>query len=168
MLAFWWNTFPLSPQKVMFLSFLRPCSLMRTLSMTTFVNTNVVILSVLMIFWKPEKRSKSLDLTYSSAGLWMILPEVTCIRSTHQEVFLGKGVLFLGKGVLKTCSKFTGEQPCWSAISIKFQSNFIEIALRRGCSPVNLLHIFRTSFLQNTFGGLLRCMKVLAYFGRTY
>ena len=144
----------------MFLSFLRPCSLMRTLSMTTFVNTNVVILSVLMIFWKSERRSKSLDLTYSRAGLWIILREVTCIRSSHQEVFLGKGVL-------KTCSKFTGEHPCWSAISIKFQSNFIEIALRHGFSPVNLLHIFRTSFLQNTFGGLLRCMKVLAYFGRT-
>ena len=25
--------------------------------------------------------------------------------------------------------------------------NFIEIALRHGCSPVNLLHIFRTPFL---------------------
>ena len=27
--------------------------------------------------------------------------------------------VFLGKGVLKTCSKFTGEHPCWSVISIK-------------------------------------------------
>ena len=35
------------------------------------------------------------------------------------------------------------------------QSNFIEITLRRGCSPVNLLHIFRTSFLKNTSGRLL-------------
>ena len=29
------------------------------------------------------------------------------------------------------------------------------LALRHGCSPVNLLHIFRTSFFQNTFGRLL-------------
>ena len=30
------------------------------------------------------------------------------------------------------------------AISIKLKSNFIEITLRHGCSPVNLLHIFKT------------------------
>ena len=33
--------------------------------------------------------------------------------------------------------------------------NFIDIVLRHGCSPVNLLHIFRTPFLQNTSGWLL-------------
>ena len=33
--------------------------------------------------------------------------------------------------------------------------NFIEIALRRGCSPVNLLHIFGTPFSRNTSGWLL-------------
>ena len=42
-----------------------------------------------------------------------------------------------------------------SVISIKLQSKFIEITLRHGCSPVNLLHIFRTSFLKNTYGWLL-------------
>ena len=59
----------------------------------------------------------------------------------------------------KKCSEnmhqFAGEQACRSVISIKFQSNFIEIALRHGCSPVNLLHIFRTTFLNNTSGRLL-------------
>ena len=34
-------------------------------------------------------------------------------------------------------------------------SNLIEIALRHGCSPVNLLHIFSTPFLKNTSGWLL-------------
>ena len=33
--------------------------------------------------------------------------------------------------------------------------NFIEITLRHGCSPVNLLHIFGTTFLKNTSGWLL-------------
>ena len=37
---------------------------------------------------------------------------------------------------------------------MKMQSNFIEIALRHGCSPVSLLHIFRTPFPKNTFGRL--------------
>ena len=59
------------------------------------------------------------------------------------------------KGALKICSKFAGEHPRGSTISIKVQRNFIEMALRRGCFPVTLLHIFRTPFPKNTFGGLL-------------
>ena len=69
-------------------------------------------------------------------------------RSSHPEVFIGKGVL-------KICSKFTGEHPCRSAISIKLLCNFIEITLRHRCSPVNLLHIFRTSFTRDSYGRLL-------------
>ena len=68
-------------------------------------------------------------------------------RSNHLEVFLRK--------CTKICSKFTGEHPCQSVISIKVKSNFTEIALRHGCSPVNLLHIFRTPFLRNTSVWLL-------------
>ena len=73
---------------------------------------------------------------------------VIIIRSSHLEVFLGRGVL-------KICSKFTGEHPCQSAISIKLQSNFIEILLWHGCSPVNLLHILRTASYKNTFRWVL-------------
>ena len=65
---------------------------------------------------------------------------------------------FFRKGVLKICSKFTGEHPCPSAISIKLLSNFIEITLWHGCSPVNLLHIFRTPFPVKTSGWLLLMM----------
>ena len=64
-------------------------------------------------------------------------------RSSRSEVFLVECVL-------KICSKFTGEHPCRSVISIKFQSNFIQITLRHGCSPVFLLHIFRTPFTKDT------------------
>ena len=69
-------------------------------------------------------------------------------RSSHPEVFLGKGVL-------KICDKFTGEHPCRSAISIKLLCNFIQIALRHGWSPVNCMHIFGKPFLKNTSGWLL-------------
>ena len=62
--------------------------------------------------------------------------------------------MLLEKGVMKICSKVTGDHPCRSAISIKLQSNFIEIALWHGCSPVNLMHIFRTPFPNNTSGRL--------------
>ena len=61
------------------------------------------------------------------------------IRSSRTEVFLKKGAL-------KICSRFTGEHPCRSVISITF---------RHGCSPVNLLHVFRTPFFKNTSGRLL-------------
>ena len=54
--------------------------------------------------------------------------------------------VFLGKGALKICGKFAVEQ---------LLCNFIEITLRHVCSPVNLLHIFRTPFPKNTSGELL-------------
>ena len=69
--------------------------------------------------------------------------------------------MFVEKGVLKICSKFKGEYPCLSLISInliwnfieialiKLIWNFIEIALRHECSPVNLLRTCRTP-LTNT------------------
>ena len=53
----------------------------------------------------------------------------------------------LRKGVLKICTKFIGEHTWRSVISVKLLCNFIEITLRHGCSPVNLLHIFKTPFL---------------------
>ena len=52
--------------------------------------------------------------------------------------------MFLGKGILKICRKLTGEHPCRSLI------------LRHECSPVNLLHIFRTPFSKNTSRWLLQ------------
>ena len=69
-------------------------------------------------------------------------------RSSHPEVFLGKGVL-------KIRSKFTAEHTCRSVISVKLLSNFIEIFFRYGCFPVNVLDIFRTPFRKNTSGVLL-------------
>ena len=44
---------------------------------------------------------------------------------------------------------------------LKFkQSNFIEITLQHRCSPVYLLHIFRTPFPKDTSGGLLLQLKL--------
>ena len=38
-------------------------------------------------------------------------------------------------------------------------NKFIKIAVRHGCSPVHLLHIFRTNFPKNNSGELLLCNK---------
>ena len=70
-----------------------------------------------------------------TATLWKKLFPQSSIqlftRSSHPEMFLKKGFLII-------CSKFTGEHPCPSVILIKMQSKFIEITLRHGCSRVFL------------------------------
>ena len=71
-----------------------------------------------------------------------------CFRSSHPQVFLGKAVL-------KLCTKFIGEHPCRGVISIKLLCNFIEFTLCHACSAVNLLQIFRTPFSKNTSSWLL-------------
>ena len=88
------------------------------------------------------------------------------LRNTKSGIYTSSHPkVFLGKGVLKICSKFTGEHPCRGVISIKlhsiFKPHFIKTTLRHGCFPVNLgvfLHIFRTHFSRNTFGWLLLCL----------
>ena len=96
-------------------------------------------------------------ITISAISRWCI----TVLKNTGVDITVfgshstnrsSRPGVFLRKGVLKVCSKFTIEHSCRSAISIKLQSNFIEITLRHGCSPVNLLHIFRTPFLKNSSG----------------
>ena len=48
-----------------------------------------------------------------------------------------------------------------SKLPSKMLSNFIEITLWHGLSPVNLLHIFRTHFPKNISGWLL--LKVILF-----
>ena len=80
--------------------------------------------------------------------LYHTTKKLLMFRCSHPEVLLVKGVL-------KICSKFNGENPCRSVISINLRSNFIEITLQDVCSPLNLLHIFRTPFTKNTSERLL-------------
>ena len=75
-------------------------------------------------------------------------PKLSYFRGSPPEVFFGKGVV-------QICSKFTGEHPYRSVISIKLQSNSIVITLRHEYSRVNVLHNFKTHFPKNTYGGLL-------------
>ena len=57
----------------------------------------------------------------------------------------------LGKGFLKICSKFTGEQPCWSVISIKLLClNFSMGVLLEICSMFSE-HIFLRTHQKGCF-----------------
>ena len=95
----------------------------------------------------------SLNIAFLKLAIGVKKSYVTMDRSSLPEVFLRKGVL-------KTCSKLTGEHSCRSVISIKFQSNFIEITLRHECSLINLLHILKTPFSKNTSGWLLLILRI--------
>ena len=79
-------------------------------------------------------------------------------RSFHKRMFYSQVALqrcFLRKIAVKIYSEFTGEHPCQSAISVKLLCNFFEIILWHGCSPVILLHVFKTYFYKNTSRRLL-------------
>ena len=43
-----------------------------------------------------------------------------------------------------------------------------EIAFQHGCFPLNLLHIFRTPFYKNTYGGLLLTVNINITTGMNY
>ena len=87
-----------------------------------------------------------------------LLPMFLIYISESMQKQPSRGVL--GKGIRKIHSKLTGEHSCRTVISIKLQSNFIEITLRHECSRVNLLHISRTPFCKMTSGGLFLSITV--------
>ena len=70
---------------------------------------------------------------------------IIALRSSHPEVFLRKVVL----------KRIYRRAPMPNMISVKLLCNFIEIVLQHRCTPVNLLHIFRTLFFKNISGRLL-------------
>ena len=76
--------------------------------------------------------------------------EVVVMTSRKQS---SRGVLWKGRSY--NMLKIYRLTLCRSVISIKLLWNFIEIALQHGCYPVNLIHIFKTPFYKNTYGGLL-------------
>ena len=74
--------------------------------------------------------------------------------------FRSSHVVFLEKSVLKKCSKFIGEHPFRSVISVKLLCIFIEITLRHEFSPVNVLHILKTTIIITSMEGCFCCFYV--------
>ena len=114
------------------------------------------MLEFLFIFIKMQAFRINLSLSFSICELCVML-----FRNSPSEAFLGKGVL-------KICRTFTGEYPYRSVISIKLLCKFIEIPLQHGCSPVNLLYIFRTPYYKNTSGGLLLTFSLWLLTGKKH
>ena len=139
---YFWNYFLqlVFPADIVILSFL--------LKMTYFC-------MAILAFWQ-FCNSTAIKCTSNPNQTGMDQTDIPLFRSSHPEVFLWKSVV-------KICSKFTGEHPYRSAISMKLLCNFIEIAPRHGCSPLNLLYIFRTTFPKNTSGPLLVPLSIFCF-----
>ena len=101
------------------------------------------------IIFKIDLSTKEYCLDFLALNVSLRIP----YRISHPEVFLGKVIM-------KICSKFTG-YPCRNVISVKMFRNFIKITLWHWCSPVTLLHIFRTPFPKNTSEWLLLFLQSL-------
>ena len=105
----------------------------------TFVMKELIYATGLILY--PLKTIRKLELFLCFQGTYKETSNMKWINVTSS-----RPNVFLGKGALKICSKFTGEHPCRSVISIELLCNFIEITPRYGCSLVKLLRIFRTPF----------------------
>ena len=114
-----------------------------------------VVRYVMFMSYDNSRKKNNFLLNYRRCTNWInIIRPYSQFKVLENIVRSSPSEVFLGKSVLRICSKFTGEHPCRSAISVKLQTNFIEIALGHGCSPVNLLHILGTPFPKNTSEGL--------------
>ena len=87
-----------------------------------------------------------------------VLPSLSSIPPLHwNENLSGSNTkrnaseVFLGKDVLKICSKFSGDHPRQSAITMKLQSSIIEIPLRHRCFPGYFQNLFLRTLLEYCF-----------------
>ena len=119
--------------------------------------TGTSIMKELIFFVKNKRNGRKDSLWKTMEKIYFsVCLHVTIICANMWEHFRSNPLgLFLRKGVLKICSKSTGEHPCRSVISMKLLCNFIEITFWHGYSPLDLLYIFRTHFYKNICGGLL-------------
>ena len=119
----------------------------------------------------PQRRTLKYSMEIS-ISLWQKKHKVTTVATTcqsrrvfyrikisKQRVIQNKKSNFRSShpdGVLKKrCSENMQQIYRRTLMPKCYFSNFFDIALRHGCSPVNLLHVFRTIFPRNTSGWLL-------------
>ena len=148
----------------------RTISLNWDINLFSFTNLKLSFVTRYFIYFKTSAREalkKYTDLFLSSVNKDLIWTYFVCVlKETNLFDYVTKTLLYgysvrcqlfqrftsicqkrLSKGVLKKECSENMQEIC--------RCNFIEIALRHGCSPVNLLHIFKTLFPKNTSGRLL-------------
>ena len=86
--------------------------------------------------------------------VWLFVFHFCATFNTHDILYTAQNL----KDFFSKCDHIRMKQRIWSYLlkkSLMENFIFIEITLWHGCSPVNLLHIFRTPFLKNTSRWLL-------------
>ena len=120
------------------------------------------------------RKKPSLHLDQSlGAGLSNMCPKTKgfklCSQNQRQKLFLDKGVLKYAANLQENLHaevqfqwscRTTPSSPATEQLLCNF---IIEIALWHGCSPVNLLHIFRALFPKSNSAGLLLCSVSICY-----
>ena len=102
---------------------------------------NITILNVWLNSWKNAcDEVQFLVNLHVKLSCFCLLVQKSYISSHHfvKQLLLWNTQKQPSRGVLK---KRCSENRCFATL--------FEIALRHGCSPVNLLHIFKTSFFKN-------------------
>ena len=110
-------------------------------------NMNLIQVANNMVSKKSEKRSTLVNLCEVQGGYCVYTSMSALVKWNVNTYRSNRSGVFLVKGILKIYSKFTGEHPCRSVISIKLTSAW--------SSPLTSLHIFRTLFSKNTSEWLL-------------
>ena len=85
----------------------------------------------------------------------MILMMIVCKEFPAHCVCFSNSVLFKVSFIQKQPSRGVLKKRCSGNMQQIYRRTPCWIALRHGCSPVNLPHIFRIPFLKNTSGRLL-------------
>ena len=115
-------------------------------------NVNYLMQTQLMRFYKDTAKVSSLPLLKITAKATHFLPAK---KKTQKQP--SRGVL--RKRYFVNMQQIYRKTPMPKELAINLQRNFFEITLRHGCSPANLLHIFRTPLPRNTSVWLL--LKIL-------
>ena len=109
------------------------------------INARSALLVVVTVFLKEGQIYQNISKNHANSWGWQNVccqTQLFCLLKKRQNSYKSNHPeVFQRKAVLKICGKFTGGHPCQRATSIMSLCNFIEITLRYGCSPVNLLHI---------------------------
>ena len=117
-----------------------------------FLNTDEKQISSYNLFSRKVK-SKLLDTENELKYFWNFAEIV--LKLTW--VFGYKRVQSFGGALLEGVfwDLFALERPCWSATSVKLHDGFVGVALRLGCSLVDLVVFLGARFYDSTSGGLL-------------
>ena len=112
-----------------------------------YFSWNCLIIKIASVVPRPGQRLNCISSVLIVSRMMFLTTLSKNLRTWSCNYRSSPSEVFYEKGVPKICSIFTGQHPCQSVISIKFQSNFIEMTLWHVCS----FSCKFTAYFHNTF-----------------